>query len=103
MQRMQVSSTVITKIDISTSCVTSLTHWGRVTHMCVSKLNIVVSDNGLSPDRRQAIIWTNAVIFLTGSLRTNLSEILIEIYIFFIQENVFENVVKKLAAILSRP
>ena len=33
-----------------------LTNWGRVTHICVSKLTIVGSDNGLSPDRRQAII-----------------------------------------------
>ena len=34
----------------------ALTHWGRVTHICVSKLNIIGSDNGLPPDRRQAII-----------------------------------------------
>ena len=27
----------------------SLTHWGRVTHICVSKLTIIGSDNGLSP------------------------------------------------------
>ena len=33
-----------------------LTHWGRVTHICVSKLTIFGSDNGLSPGRRQAII-----------------------------------------------
>ena len=33
-----------------------LTHWGRVTHICVSKLSILGSDNGLSPGRRQAII-----------------------------------------------
>ena len=26
-----------------------LTHWGRVTHICVSKLAIIGSDNGLSP------------------------------------------------------
>ena len=36
-----------------------LTHWGRVTHICVSKLTIIASDNGLSPGWRQAIIWTN--------------------------------------------
>ena len=29
------------------------------------------SDNGLSPGRRQAIIWTNAKIFLIESLGTN--------------------------------
>ena len=33
-----------------------LTHWGRVTQICVSKLAIIGSDNGLSPGRRQAII-----------------------------------------------
>ena len=35
---------------------TGLTHWGRVTHICVDKLTIIGSDNGLSPGRRQAII-----------------------------------------------
>ena len=41
-----------------------LTHWGRGTHICVDKL--IGSDNGLSPARRQAIIWTNAGILLIG-------------------------------------
>ena len=59
-----------------------LTHWGRVTHICVSKLTIIGSDNGLSPDRRQAIIWTNAGLLLIGPLGTNFSEILIEILTF---------------------
>ena len=36
-----------------------LIHWGRVTHICVSKLTIIGPDNGLSPGRRQAIVWTN--------------------------------------------
>ena len=43
-----------------------LTHWGQVTHICVSKLTIIGSDNGLSPGRRQAIIWTNAVVLFIG-------------------------------------
>ena len=55
----------------------SLTHWGRVTHLCVNKLTIIGSDNGLSPDWRQAIIWTNAGILLIGPLGTNFSDILI--------------------------
>ena len=42
----------------------------------------MASDNGLSPDRRQAIIWTNAGILLIGPLGTNFSEILIEILTF---------------------
>ena len=36
-------------------------------------------DNGLSPGRRQAIIWTNAGILLIWPLGTNFSEILIKI------------------------
>ena len=59
-----------------------LTHWGRVTHICVSKLTIIGSDNGLSPDRRQAITWTNVGILLIGPLGTNFSEILIKILTF---------------------
>ena len=59
-----------------------LTHWGRVTHICVDKLTIIGSDNGFSPGRRQAIIWTNAVILLIGFLGTNFSEISIGIQTF---------------------
>ena len=54
-----------------------LTHWGRATHICVGKLTIIGSDNGLSPGQHQAIIWTNARILLIGPLGTNFSEILI--------------------------
>ena len=57
-----------------------LTHWGRMTHICVGKLTIIGSDNGLSPERRQVIIWTNAGILSNGPLGTSFSEILIEIY-----------------------
>ena len=53
--------------------------WGRVTHICVGKLTIIGSDNGLSPGRRQAIIRTNAGILFIGTLGTNFSEILSEI------------------------
>ena len=59
-----------------------LTHWGRLTHMCISKLTIIGSDNGLSPGWRQAIIWTNAGILLIGISGTNFGEILSEIHIF---------------------
>ena len=47
-----------------------------MTHICVGKLNIIGSDNGLSPRRRQAIIWTNAGILLIRPLGTKFSEIL---------------------------
>ena len=65
---------------------TNLTHWGRVTHICVGKLTIIGSDNGLSPGWRQAIIWTNDGILLIGPLRTNFSEILSEINSFSFKE-----------------
>ena len=53
-----------------------------MTHICVGNLTTIGSDNGLSPGRRQAIIWTNAGILLIGPLGTNFSEILIEIHTF---------------------
>ena len=62
--------------------VQGLTHWGRVTHICVANLTTIASDNGLSPGRRQAIIWTNAGILLIRPLWTNFSEILIKISTF---------------------
>ena len=43
---------------------------------------IIGSDKGLSPVRRQAIIWTNAGLLLIRPLGTNFSEILIRIQTF---------------------
>ena len=54
-----------------------LINWGRVTHICVNNLAITGSDNGFSPGRRQAIIWSYAGILLIWQLGTNLCEILI--------------------------
>ena len=51
-----------------------------------SELTIIGSDNGLSPERHQAIIWTNAGILLIGPLGTNFSEILIEIQTFSLKK-----------------
>ena len=62
--------------------ISHLTHWGRVTHVCVGKLTIIGSDNGLSLGRCQAIIWTNAGILLIRPLGTIFSGILIEISTF---------------------
>ena len=62
--------------------ISMLTHWSRVTHICVRKLTNIASDNGLSPGRRQAIIWTNAGILLIGPIATNFSENLIGIQTF---------------------
>ena len=78
-----------------------LTHWGQVTHICVRKLTTIGSDNGLSPGRRQAIIWTNAGILLIGPPGTNFSGIFIEIHTFSLKEMHLK--ICEMAAILSRP
>ena len=64
----------------------NFTHWGRMTHICVGYLTIIGPDNGLSSDRRQTIIWTNAGISLIRTLGTNFSEILSEIHAFSLKK-----------------
>ena len=81
--------------------ITVWTQWGRVMHICVSKLTIICFDNGLSPRRYRAIIWTNDGILSIRTLETNFSEILSEIHI-FVRKNSFGNVVCEMAAILYR-
>ena len=76
--------------------VSPLTHWGRGTHICVSNLNTIGSDNGLSLGRRQGIIWTNGGQFLIGPLGTNF--ILSEIHTFS-----FKNMHLKLSSGKYRP
>ena len=69
--------------------------------MCVGNLTIIGSDNGLSPGRRQAIIWTNAGISLIGPLGKKIQWIFYRNSNILIQENAFKCVVCELAAILS--
>ena len=52
------------------------THWGRVTHICVTKLT----------GRRQTIIWTNDWILLIWPIGTNFSEMLIGTHIFWFKK-----------------
>ena len=53
-----------------------------MTHICVNKLIIIGSDNGLLPGCRQAIIWSNVGILLIGLSGANFSEILTKIHTF---------------------
>ena len=53
----------------------------RVTHICIGKLTIIGSDNGVLPGLRQANIWTNAEILLVDTLGTNFNEIWIYTHI----------------------
>ena len=81
-----------------------LTYRGRVTHICVSKIISIDSDNGLSPGRRQAITWTNAGIFWTGPLGRSFSEVKWNSNRntnSFIQESAYKNVVCEMVNILS--
>ena len=75
-------------------------------HICVSKLTIICSDNGLSPDRRQAIIWTNAGKLLIGPLGKfgpiNFSEIFSEILIEILTFS-FKKIRLKLSSAKRRP
>ena len=83
---------------------TGLTHWGWVTHICISNFAIIGSDNGLSPGLRQAIIWTKAEILLIGPLGTNFSEILIQIHTFSFKKIYLKLLSAKfVSAILSWP
>ena len=76
-----------------------LAHLGRVTVVCVAKLTIIGSDNGLSSGRHQAVIWTNAWILLIGPLGTSFSDILIGI-----ETSWFKKIhVCEMVSILSRP
>ena len=80
-----------------------LTHWGRVTHICVSKLTIFSSDKWLvtwpAPSHYLNQCWNIVNWTLGNKLQWNLNRNLF----IFIQENAFENVVWKMAAILSGP
>ena len=55
-------------------------------YICVGNLTTIGSDNGLSPGLRQAITWTNVGMLLIGPLRTNFSEMLIEIDTFSLKK-----------------
>ena len=68
-----------------------------MTQTCVGNLTIIGWDSGLSPGRRQAIIWSSAGILLIGPLGTNFIEMLIGIQTF--QETALENVVCEMASI----
>ena len=75
----------------------TLTYWGQVTHVCVGKLTIICSDNGLLSGRRQA------GILLIEPLGTIFSEILIGIQIFSLNKMRLKMSSAKWRPFLSRP
>ena len=87
------------RIIVAWSLKLSLTHWGRVTLICVSKLTIIGSDNRVSPGRLQAIVWW---IIVNWTIRNKLQRNSNRNSKIFIQENALEHVVCEMASILSR-
>ena len=80
-----------------------LTHWGRVTHICVSKQSHHRS-------RKWLVAWSAPIHYLNRwwnivnlTLRNKVQWNRKQNSCISIQENVFENVVWKMTAILSRP
>ena len=93
---------------VSTPCLQALvhwwiTHWGRMTHICSSKLTIIGSDNGLSPVRRQPIIRTSDDSLLTRPWGIYFNEILFEIQRFSFKKIDMKMSRAKMSAILSWP
>ena len=81
-----------------------LTHWGRVTHICVGNLTIIGSDNGL------IVAWTAPSHYLNQcwnivnwTLRNKLQWNFNRNSNIFIQQNALQNGVCEMASILSRP
>ena len=74
-----------------------LTHWGRMIHICVSNLTIIVSHKDLLsvPSHYLSTCWNILNWTLTNKLQWNS-------YI-FIQENSFENIVCEMVDILPQP
>ena len=92
--------TGLTTLPLCIEC--SNQHFEAEWHMYASvNYTIIGSDNGLSPPRRQAIIWTNDGLLLIRTFGRNFSEIAIKLQKNFLIENTFENVSCKMATILS--
>ena len=74
-----------------------------MTHICIGKLTIIGSDNGLLPGWRSGHYLNQCWNIVNWTLGNKLQWDLYQNLNIFIQENAFENVVWKMAAILSRP
>ena len=68
-------------------------------HICISRLTIIGSDNGVSPGHYLNQYWNIVEWELRNKFQWNLKQ---NQYI-LIQENAFENIAWRMAAIWSRP
>ena len=60
--------------------------WINSSDICISKLTIIGSSNGLWPKQHLTIISTNAGILLTEPIVTNFNKILIKILTFSLKK-----------------
>ena len=91
----------IPTLDMSVN-ISTWTHWGQVTHICIGKLTIIGSDNSLSRWMAPSHYLNQCWNFVNWTLENKLQWNFNRNSNIFIQENTFENVVWKMAAILSR-
>ena len=80
-----------------------LTHWGRVTHICVGKLTIIGSDYGLSPETALSHYLNQCWNIVNWILGNKLHRNFNRNSNISIHENALEDVVCELASILSQP
>ena len=82
-------SAKIAKRDCKNMLLFTQTHWGQVMYISVSKLTIIVSDNGLLPGHYPNQCWNIVDLKLRNKIQWKC-----------IKENAFKNVVCEMAAIL---
>ena len=80
-----------------------LTHWGWVMHICISKITIISSDNGLSPGSAPSHYLNQCWNIVNWTPKNKPQWNFNRNWYIFIQKNSFKNVVWKMAAILSWP
>ena len=98
----------MTKIYVAICCHQYIywAHWGWMMHICIGHLTIIGSDNGLTLDQCQAIIWTKfnqCWSIVNWTLRNKLQRNLNQNSYIFNEKDASESVIYKMAAILSQP
>ena len=90
---------IVANISVLFIC---LTHWGRATHICVNKLTIIGSDNGLSLCSVPSHYLNQCCNIINSTHGNKLQWNLNGKSYIFIKENAFQIAVCEMAAILSR-
>ena len=91
------SNSILHKAMALTSCTYPKRSWylpvkslNRVTHICVNKLTIIGSDNGLSHERLQVTIWSNVGMLFIRTVGRKFGEIWSTIHTFSLNKIYFK-------------